>query len=65
MKSGENYPCGPCPNELPFKCSECGIELTLDNVIDDPCEHDCEICAYCYSYKCPDCGDHICCGGCI
>ena len=61
-KIGENYPIGPC--KLPLVCI-CGKILTEDNVKHETCKDKCEICQYCSNQKCPDCGAHICCGGCI
>jgi len=62
-KTGEFYPCGPC--ELPLICSGCGLIITEDNVIDEPCEGECEICDYCGCGSCPACGEHWHCGGCV
>ena len=62
-KTGQHYPCGPC--ELPLECSNCGEIITEDNQIDETCEEDCEICEYCGSGSCPNCGYHWHCGGCI
>lgn len=60
---GSEYPCGPC--DLPLKCA-CGTILTEDNLIEKDCDdNECEICAYCGISKCPDCGRHLHCGGCI
>jgi hypothetical protein len=61
--SGENYPCGPC--SLPLKCCNCETEITKDNVVDDICDSECEVCEYCGIGKCPNCGTHWHCGGCI
>jgi hypothetical protein len=61
---GSNYPCGPCPDELPMKCT-CGKILTDDNIGDKDCGDGCEVCYYCGIGKCPDCGEHIHCGGCV
>jgi hypothetical protein len=61
-KVGSEYPCGPC--DFPKECS-CGTILTEINVVSDRCRNDCEICDYCSTLKCPDCGEHTCCGGCI
>ena len=60
---GSEYPCGPCPG-YPLKCT-CGTVLTEDNVVDKECDDECEVCNYCGSDKCPDCGAHVHCGGCI
>ena len=61
-ETGSNYPCGPC--ELPLECSKCGTIITEDNVVD--IEHDnCEVCDYCGSESCPNCGQHWHCGWCI
>ena len=62
-KTGENYPCGPC--ELPLECSECGTIITEENVENEECGNGCEICDYCGNGKCPNCGNHWHCGGCI
>ncbi len=63
-KSGEHYPNGPC--ELPMKCSACGKIITEKNVVEgDECEEECEVCDYCGTGKCPSCGEHWHCGGCI
>ena len=59
---GSGYPCGPC--ELPVKCT-CGTVLTEENVIDAVCADECEVCDYCGTGKCPDCGAHLHCGGCV
>lgn len=64
-KSGEYYPGGPC--ECPMVCSVCGelIETWAD-ALDRPCDDEnCETCLYCGSLKCPGCGDHLHCGGCV
>ena len=63
LKTGSNYPCGPC--KLPLECSSCGFIITEENVLDDPCECECEVCDYCGTGKCPSCGDHWHCGGCV
>lgn len=55
------YPCGPC--RLPLKC-RCGIILTEDNVVNEECLDECEVCDCCGTSKCPDCGEHVHCGGC-
>ena len=62
QKVAENYPCGPC--SLPLVCS-CGEIITNENVIEEDCEDECEICKYCGNGKCPKCGEHWHCGGCI
>jgi hypothetical protein len=62
-KTGEKYPCGYC--ELPLECSECGAIITIENVLNEDCEDDCDICRYCGNGKCPNCGNHWHCGGCI
>ena len=59
---GDGYPCGPC--SLPLKCA-CGKILTDDNVVNESCDGECEVCDYCGNTKCPNCGQHVCCGGCI
>jgi len=60
---GSNYPNGPC--SLPIQCT-CGTIITQDNIeMNNKCTSDCEICKYCSSAKCPDCGEHVCCGGCV
>ena len=63
QKTGENYPCGPC--ELPLECSNCGNIITEENVINEACTEECEICDYCGIGKCPGCGEHWHCGGCV
>lgn len=63
QKTGENYPCGPC--SLPLECSDCGTIITEENVVNQNCEGECEICDYCGNGKCPSCGEHYHCGGCI
>ncbi|KKN70946.1 hypothetical protein LCGC14_0425480 [marine sediment metagenome] len=60
---GSEYSCGPCPG-LPLQCT-CGIMITEDNVISKECNDECEVCDYCGSDKCPNCGDHVHCGGCV
>ena len=62
-KTGENFPCGPC--ELPLKCSECVTIITEENVVEEYCEGECEICDFCGPDKCPVCGEHCHCGGCV
>lgn len=59
---GENFPCGPC--KLPLKC-HCGEIVTSDNVVFEYCEDDCEFCNSLFNDKCPYCGAHIHCGGCL
>lgn len=61
-KIGDNYPNGPC--EFPMKCL-CGKILTEENVVDKECEGECEVCQYCGISKCPECGEHTHCGGCV
>jgi hypothetical protein len=62
----DRYPCGPCPDEwvCPF-CKEevspcCGTKLTYEE-----CRSECEICDYCGSATCSECGRHTHCGGCV
>lgn len=62
-KTHDQYPGGSC--KLPLICSNCGIIITEENVINDECENECEVCDYCSTRKCPSCKDHVCCGGCI
>ena len=62
-KTCEDYPCGPC--ELPLECSECGTIITEENVKNEDCEDECDVCGYCGDGKCPNCGSHWHCGGCI
>ena len=58
-----SYPCGPC--DYPKRCP-CGfVFLTEDNVKHEECEGECDICEYCGDDKCPICGEHTHCGGCI
>lgn len=59
---GQHYPCGPC--EFPVQCT-CGFVITKENVVNYSCEEECEICEYCGTGKCPECGNHRHCGGCI
>jgi hypothetical protein len=60
---GVNYPIGPC--ELPLLCS-CGTIITNENVNNsNECSDGCEVCDYCGVGKCPTCGEHWHCGGCI
>lgn len=59
---GEDYPCGPCG--FPKKCT-CGKVLTEENITHEECEGECEVCDFCTSGKCPECGAHTCCGGCV
>ena len=59
---GEDYPCGPC--SLPLKCT-CGTVITKDNVVNETCEGECDVCLYCGDGKCPKCGEHWHCGGCV
>lgn len=64
-KFGEDYPCGPCD----FKgcVCECGWVYDQKEVNHEPCEDDddCDVCMYCGNEKCPMCGRHLHCGGCI
>ena len=62
-KTGENYPVGPCT--LPLECYNCGTVITQENVVTDRCDGECELCLYCGEEKCPQCGNHWHCGGCI
>ena len=65
-KSGEFYPCGPCPfGDFKIMCRSCETIVTPENITDDPCDEECEVCDYCGAGKCPDCGEHIHCGGSI
>jgi hypothetical protein len=61
--AGSEYPCGPC--ELPLVCLKCGTIITEDNVVNEECPDECEICMYCGTGRCPKCGMHWHCGGCI
>lgn len=61
--TSESWPNGPC--ELPLKCNNCGEIITEQNVSHIKCDEDCEICEYCSDMKCPNCGTHVCCGGCV
>lgn len=64
-KAGSAYPCGPC--DLPMRC-RCGQVVTEQNVESYFCNLDrveCETCDYCSTRRCPECGAHLCCGGCI
>ena len=64
-KQGQFYPCGPCPfGDFKIRC-HCGTVVTPDNVIDEVCEEECELCDYCGTGRCPDCGEHLNCGGCV
>jgi len=64
LKAGSGYPCGPC--ELPLKCSSCDTVITEENAVYKSCDgDDCETCQYCSNQKCPKCGAHVCCGGCV
>ena len=60
------YPCGPCHWENgKIKC-ECGWVYSEEEVVEYYCDCDeCEICSYCGSEKCPKCGAHLHCGGCV
>ena len=62
-KTGSHYPNGPC--ELPLECSRCGTVITKENVRREECGGYCEICQYCGPSKCPNCDEHVHCGGCI
>ena len=62
-KTGENYPIGPCV--LPLQCSICGTIITEENVVNKDCAGGCDICLYCGNGKCPKCGEHWHCGGCV
>ena len=63
QKTGEDYPCGPCI--LPLECSNCGTIITEENQVNEDCTEECDICDYCGNGKCPNCGEHWHCGGCI
>jgi len=63
LKTGEDYPCGPC--YLPLECSKCGTIITEENVNNEQCSTDCELCDYAACGKCPNCGEHWHCGGCL
>lgn len=60
---GSEYPIGPCPSgDYKLLCS-CETIVTPQNVIHLNCG--CEICEYCGDGRCPNCSEHIHCGGCI
>jgi len=59
----ESYPRGPCG--LPMYCWKCHTLVTQENVVHEECASPCETCDYCGTRKCPSCGEHICCGGCV
>ncbi len=61
----EDYPCGPCLDMLPLNCCNCGTIITRENMVSQRCVGECDICEYCGEEKCPECGDHVHCGGCI
>lgn len=63
LTAGEHYPFGPC--DLPLICRDCGETITEDNVVNYRCEDDCELCSYCGDGRCPYCGTHWHCGGCV
>ncbi len=62
-KTHEGYPTGPC--KLPLVCSGYGTILSEDNIVNTPCIEECDVCLYCGTGKCPNCGNHWHCGGCI
>lgn len=65
MKVGEFYPCGPCPfDDFKIEC-HCGETLTPDTVVNHTCEELCDICEHVDDKKCPSCGAHAHCGGCV
>jgi len=63
-KVGHGYPCGPCPGDGPVTCY-CGTVVTDDNVKYYTCPEECDVCRYCSQRRCPSCGAHMCCGGCV
>jgi len=65
LKFGGAYPGGPCPNRWKDCVCECGWEYKEDEVVHIRCPGTCEICKYCGSEKCPQCGRHLHCGGCV
>ena len=65
----ENYKHGLCPDQedfWPTKCNCGAILRTKADCNSEPCEDEwCEVCQYCGTLKCPDCGEHLHCGGCV
>jgi hypothetical protein len=62
---GDDYPCGPCPNNWDNCKCKCGWVFNEKEVLRNACEDYCECCEYCGCEKCPKCLAHLHCGGCI
>jgi len=54
----------PCCGSFIKKCS-CGWKYNSTEVITKACKDNCDVCAYCGPDKCPVCGSHLHCGGCV
>jgi len=65
MKFGDDYPCGPCPNNWKNYVCECGWKYNEKEVVSCNCEGECETRDYCGDDACPKCGAHLHCGGCV
>jgi len=47
------------------KICKCGWKVEEDQIIEESCEEQCDICDYCGNEKCPKCKEHLHCGGCV
>ena len=65
LKFGDNYPCGPCPDDWKNCTCECGWKYKENEIVVKECDDNCEVCQYCGEASCPKCGVHLHCGGCI
>lgn len=61
---GKQKTYGPCPQEWNNCKCECGW-IYNENDIETYLDDDCDVCKYCGSECCPECGDHLHCGDCI
>ena len=61
----EDWPTGPCSDKWKECVCSCGWEYNEKEVIHAACSGDCDVCNYCGIEKCPKCGKHLHCGGCI
>ena len=58
------YPNGPCSTICP-DCDAYVSPCCGAKEIQDDCGEGCEICDYCGTEKCSECGAHTHCGGCV
>lgn len=68
QKTCSDYPGGPCLGSADWElmCHNCDTVLNEDNIDPSPCDDpQCETCQYCGHERCPNCGAHIHCGGCV